>query len=358
MVKYPREEISYKKLYRKLDLNKNLGIAWPELPEDREIAIIDEDQATQSVAEIFTPDEFDEEFCVQNSIKIQDFEEIFKKLDQNFISWIFKSLDRIKIKKPDKPCDICGKYQYMDERTPIICQGCYITVHESCYGVAESASKRWLCKKCIFHYEKAVCKFCNTSNGIFKKTVTNEWGHVVCSLLIPGVSFCNMNVKDPIDDTEAERLEGICSVCGNCSTFLIKCAYGGCDVFYHSSCAAQKLYCDIGNGVSYCEKHNPLNRSKRIMSRRNTLKDVESYPELSNALLIRETRGFSEPRRTRYSKVVAKAPKAIETGLEKYSGTPALDLISKYWKHKRQLAGYYFDDLFMFPNYFLKNPQE
>lgn len=358
MAKYPREEISYRKLYGKLDLNKDLEIEWPDVPENCEIAIVDEDQPTQIAGEIFTPDEFDEGFCEENGVSMQEFEDIFKKLDQNFISWVFERLDRVQVKKTSRSCEICGKYQCGGEDAPIVCQGCYISAHGSCYGIAEPTTGRWLCRRCIFHYEEAVCKFCNKKSGLLKKTVTNEWGHVVCSLLIPGVSFCNMSVKDPIDDAEAERLEGACSICGGRSTFLVKCAYEGCGVFYHGSCAAQKLYCDIGNGVSYCEEHNPLGRPRKIRSRRSILKGAESYPELTKEVAIREVRKFSVPKKSRYSKIVAKTPRIIKTGLEKYCKAPVFRLVSEYWKDKRKSIGYCFDDLFMFPNHFLRNQLE
>ena len=263
MVKYPKEEISYKKLYKKLDLNRDLGIDWPEISENSEVAIIDENQSTEPSERPFTIDEFDEEFCEKNNVETKDFIEIFQRLDKNFVSYVFERLNLIKIKKSKKPCDICGKHLKKDDEAPVLCQGCCIPVHASCYGIFESSKERWLCKSCIFHYEKISCKYCNKNGGILKKTDSNEWGHIVCASLIPKISFCNLNVKDPIDDSEVEVMEGNCNICGKLSKISVKCAYSTCNKLYHAGCAAEQLYCDVGNHLIYCNYHNPLNTTTK-----------------------------------------------------------------------------------------------
>lgn len=355
MAKYPREEISYKKLYKKLDLNKSLGIDWPEISENNDVFTIDINQPTEIRKQIFTVDEFDEDFCEKNNIKITDFIEIFKKLDKNFIKYVFKKFDQIKLKKTKKPCDICGKYLFKDNEKPVLCQGCNIPVHASCYGIFESSNERWLCKSCIFHYENPCCKYCNKNNGILKKTDSHDWGHMVCALLLPGISFCNTNIKDPIDDTEVERMEGNCSICNNFAEYAIKCSHIYCNKFYHPSCAANLLYCDIGNHITYCDEHNPLNAKKKIQSKRSMLKDLDAYPELTNEILIRKPMKLTKRKKGKYLKIINKGPKIIKKGFKDIFNQESFKIIADYWKTKRTNNGYYFEDLFMFPNYFLKN---
>lgn len=353
MAKYPREEISYKKLYKKLDLNRELKIEWPTMPESGEICLIDEGQSTRLTREEFiSGDEFDEQFCQKNNIKMAHLQGLFKKLDRYFISWVFKKLDRIKPRNSTHPCEICGRRQLKNKQQPIECQGCLVTVHEACYGVDGTPGRRWLCRRCIFHYEEKQCKFCNGKDGAMKKTSTNEWCHVVCALLTQGVFFSNMETKDPIDITDAEGLEGICSVCKETSKFLIKCAYSGCETAYHASCAAKTGYCDIGNALSYCNDHNPLKTTKTIRSRRNILKNFDSYPEMTHEVLIREIGGFLVPKKTSYSQLVTEKPRIMRRMRIKYGKWNNFDVISKYWHLKRSALGYYFDDCFMFPNHF------
>lgn len=362
MAKYPREEVSYKKLYKELDMDKDLGIDWPELPEvvedeKREIILIDITH-TKLKNEIFTADEFDREFCEKNSIKMDDFMEIYNLLDRKHVDGVFKELDLIKAVSFNNPCDICGCYLSKDKVTPIVCQGCHVSVHEGCYGVVETPGDRWLCRGCIFHYEDKKCKFCKNTGGAMKKTVTDAWVHVICASLIPGVSFCNISAKEPVDETEATRLEGFCSICDKGSSYVTKCAFDSCNTAFDTGCAAQNVYCDIGNAIVYCNEHNPLRKTKRIQSKRRALKIKEMYPDLEHEIVLRTAIKFTKPVQGAYLTAIMKQP-SVELSMRdsemKSMQTPeAMKIIGKYWENKRSAIGYYFEDMFMFPNRFLK----
>lgn len=359
MAKYPREEISYKKLYKRLDLDRDLGIEWPDVPEIkddhcRETVLIDEHQQTMFKNEIFTTDELDDEFCKKNGIDVDVFSVIFQALDRHHIDHVFCRLDQIKVKRFHNPCDVCGWHLSKKKVAPVVCQGCYLSVHEDCYGVVDTPATRWLCRDCIFHYEKKVCRFCNSSGGAMKKTLANRWAHVVCASLIHGVTFCNTSTKDPIDETGAERLEGLCSICNETSSYLIRCAYDSCNVAYHAGCAAQEVYSDLGNAIVYCKDHDPLHKPRQIISRRNMLREGELYPDLEQEIVLRKPVKFSEPKLGAYLKVVGSKyhPK---TGLEESYDTGVLDAVSRYWRSKREKIGYYFEDMFMYPNRFLQH---
>lgn len=358
MAKYPREEINYKKLYKKIDLDRDLEIKWPEIPQDtRETLVIDEKSTVRADQNVFIFDETDEEFCKTKDIAFEEFVNIFQILDRNFIQEINKEMDKIKPSKPGHSCDICGKSKN-NENKLIICQGCLITVHEDCYGVVDEINERWLCRKCIFHYEVVKCKFCDNNSGMLKKTDTNEWAHVVCAQIIPGLSFINMNIKDPIETNEIQPYEGICSICSKNGKYLIKCSHEECNAYYHSSCCAEHLYCDLGNRISYCKIHDPIKNRMKIVSKRNRLKNINMYPEIENKIVLRHNMKFSVPKMSMYRKIVSMQPKVIKKGLKQYRDSKNLKEISEHWKKRRESMGFYFEDMFMFPNYFLRKNKE
>ena len=81
------------------------------------------------------------------------------------------------------------------------CDGCGVSVHESCYGIQESGSitsnassactEPWFCEPCMAGLgpESPQCELCPNVGGIYKQTDTGSWIHLVCGLYIPHVSF-------------------------------------------------------------------------------------------------------------------------------------------------------------------------
>lgn len=358
MAKYPREEIDYKKLYKRLDLDKDLNIDWPEIlcdSENKEIILIKDLEKSLNEKEVYFLDDFDEAFCTENNITYDTLQKIFEKLDKNFLTKIFNSLDEVEELQEYEYCDICGKATDDDLKRMIICQGCNISVHEECYGVVDSPSGRWLCRKCIYHFEEGECVFCNKKEGILKKTEDNKWCHVICALLHPNLSFCNSNIRDPIEILDdLVQIEGNCKLCNQKSSYLVKCSYEDCDEFYHPSCCSEVLYCDLNNSVIYCEKHDPLHKRKKILSKRSKIRDCNSYPELFNKIELRENQKLQSPTTTEYMKIVKQEPQVILENLEKENKTEFFVKICEFWKEKRKNLGFYFHDIFIFSNRFLK----
>lgn len=353
MAKYPREEIHYKKLYKGLDLDRDLGIAWPAIEEPVETVEVDEEIETFLENDFDTFDEFDAEFCKSNSIDQSVLILLFRKFDTNYLEYIFQKLDKVKNETSSLFCEVCGEESSKDNQRLITCQGCLLSVHDDCYGMQDLSSERWLCRQCIFYYETPICELCGRSNGMLKKTTSNKWAHVVCSLLIENASFCNIHIKDPIDMSECQKIESNCKICGGCFPFFTSCAYAGCNSFYHASCAAESLYCDIGNSVIYCDAHNPLNKRKPILSKRNTLKSYDAYPEITKKVLLRRNKLFSGPKVGKYRKIISKKPKVIKKNVSEITDKQTMRIVSKYWKMKRKRIGYYFEDMFIFSNRFL-----
>ncbi|KAM0681711.1 hypothetical protein GINT2_000225 [Glugoides intestinalis] len=353
MAKYPREEIHYKKLYKSIDLDRDLEITWPAIEEFAEVVEVDEDMQTFLDEEVDAFDEVDAEFCGNNAIDQSVLIVLLRKLDLNYLEYIFEKLDKVKNEFSNQFCEVCGQKSSKVNHSLITCQGCLLAVHEDCYGITDLVTDRWLCKQCIFYYESPICKLCGRSNGMLKKTTCNNWAHVTCALLIQNASFCNFHIKDQIDISECQKLESTCKICGGCFPFFTNCAYAGCNEFYHASCAAENLYCDIGNSFVYCNEHSPLNKRKRILSKRNVMINHDAYPELTKKVFLRENKLFSKPKVGKYRKIISKSPKVIKNGLSEIADKQTVRIVSKYWKMKRKAIGYYFEDMFIFSNRFL-----
>lgn len=348
---FPREEINYKRIYKGLDLEKALDIEWPEVFYPTDVVAVDEDQETFVEEKRPSLDEYDEDFCISKEVDEGLFAKVFQLLDRNFLSYTFRRIDSLKHMRGKLPCDVCGRFATKDEQLLLTCQGCGISVHEECYGVVEAPGCAWLCKKCIFHFEDGGCKLCQRQDGIMKRTNTNEWIHVICALLTPDISFCNNNIRDPVDISELTAMEGTCSICCNLGYSLIRCSFEGCKTAYHASCCAELLYCDLGNGHTYCNAHDPLKKHKRILSRRNMLRFADSYPEMSSTALLRTPAKMAVPIRTRYHKIVHTKPFVIEDGIEQFKNSKAsVNAIKRYWTKKRKALGFYFNDIFLFSN--------
>lgn len=357
MARYPREEIDYKKLYKKLDLDKDLGIKWPEKPnnfDDSEIVFIKDHEEVEESCNSYFVDEIDEIFCKENNISEDMYQKFIETLDKNYLNELFSGLDSIQEITDFEYCDVCGKNTNNDSKRMIICQGCGISVHEDCYGVVESPGKRWLCKKCIFYFEDGECAFCNRKDGILKKTDNNKWAHVICALLHPDLSFCNTNIRDPIETVDLVPIEGNCKICNEKSSYLINCAYEGCTQFYHPSCCSELYYSDLNNSVTYCNDHNPLHKNRKLLSKRSRMRDYNAYPELMNNIFLRENRKLLSPAPTEYMKIVKQEPQIIKTGLDKFDQDPNYEKICEFWKEKRKAFGFYFQNIFILSNRFLK----
>lgn len=346
MARYPREEIPYKKIYKSLDVDRELNIKWPIIEEPEKVVFVDESIETFIHSEVEALDEFDAQFCSLEKIEEKEFRRIYELLDQKFKNQIFNRLKSLKPVSSSSFCDICGYTECKENEIMLTCQGCSINVHDSCYGETDPVSGRWLCRKCIFYFEEGFCKFCDKKEGILKRTDTNEWCHPVCALLNPGLSFVNENSRDPIETTEFLALKGTCKLCNMESSSLIKCTYEGCDIVYHASCCAESNYSDLNNKITYCQDHDPLRPTSRVKSKRKLLKTAENYPELNFKVFLRNRCKLSIPKATEYLEIVN--TKATTIASDKADNKK----IEKYWIWKTNEFHYYFDDIFMLSNYF------
>lgn len=349
MAKFPREEISYKKLYKSLDLDRDLGIEWQEIARPSREGTIELGTCVPVERRCRTLDEFDESFCRERSLDESLFLEALEALDQGFTRFLFGRLDQVRpVSSPGQPCDICGGTDQEEGNTLLTCTGCAVAVHQECYGVPEPVWRFWFCSKCLFYDEEGSCFLCNNKNGVLKRTTDLRWVHAVCAILNPSLSFANLSFKDPVDTGGLRKCRGRCGCCSLESETLIRCAYFKCRRRYHASCASERLYCDLNNKCVYCLEHDFSLDSKMIISRRKLLSHRSSYPLLEHDVFIRKTGRLTAPVETMFSQIVRTAPFDVDK-----AGSHGAD-VTEYWIAKRKAFGTSFSDIFLYVNYLNK----
>ncbi|ORX88969.1 BAH-domain-containing protein [Basidiobolus meristosporus CBS 931.73] len=171
------------------------------------------------------------------------------------------SLD-VKAREPPKktfkptPCGVCR----LENRSEILltCSECGLSVHSDCYGIQENGLKDWVCDPCAnikkpsaslsFH-----CVLCRNPETIqphqaLKKTIGNNWCHVVCATWIPEITFGDAKHLEPIEGIGViapSKWKQTCSICGISDGACVSCAGSSCKKTMHVYCA-QKAGCRLG----------------------------------------------------------------------------------------------------------------
>ncbi|KAL6758055.1 PHD-zinc-finger like domain-containing protein [Haematococcus lacustris] len=169
-------------------------------------------------------------------------------------------------------CCVCDSDVDYDCDQLVSCDGCGITVHQSCYGIVDlpGHDDMWLCRACE-HKEKtgsvAQCCLCPIAGGALKPTNLEggQWCHAACMQWIPEVTCADPSRMEPIiriEHIQKERWELVCCCCKQRMGAKIQCSQ--CYAAYHPLCArmaglAMEM-ADVGNGgqlqiVSYCPRH-------------------------------------------------------------------------------------------------------
>ena len=164
-------------------------------------------------------------------------------------------------------------------QNPVTCEGCAISVHQSCYGIPEIPDDAvgYLCAACEHTggvvSETPLCVLCPVEGGALKPTTEkNKWCHSACCQWIPETTVLDIDTMEPVDQIKTiqrERWELLCTVCKQRMGAKIQCASPGCYLAYHPLCArAAGLFMeqslDDENNleddsplvmVSYCHRH-------------------------------------------------------------------------------------------------------
>ncbi|KOX81382.1 putative lysine-specific demethylase 4B [Melipona quadrifasciata] len=118
------------------------------------------------------------------------------------------------------------------------CRECHVTVHASCYGITVLPTdlRNWACDKCKAGKTQVMCCLCPMRGGALKRTSDSNWAHILCALLLPGVTFKDAINKDPINvlTIKPDNVKQQCCYCGQKDGACLKCNY--CTNLFHPSC--------------------------------------------------------------------------------------------------------------------------
>ncbi|CAL7935405.1 unnamed protein product [Xylocopa violacea] len=118
------------------------------------------------------------------------------------------------------------------------CRECHVTVHASCYGITVLPIdlRNWACDKCKAGKTQVMCCLCPMRGGALKRTSDSNWAHILCALLLPGVTFKDAINKDPINvlTIKPDNVKQQCCYCGQTDGACLKC--NQCSNLFHPSC--------------------------------------------------------------------------------------------------------------------------
>ncbi|MFH4978641.1 hypothetical protein AB6A40_005350 [Gnathostoma spinigerum] len=176
----------------------------------------------------------------------------------------------------DACCDICRQPDFEADDAIVFCDGCNLSVHQSCYGIDNLPEDEWMCQVCLLtgYQTSPACVLCPVTGGAMKVTKRGQWAHIVCALWIPEVRFEDVNHREPItniSDIPDERWMFRCSVCDTKQGACIQCTVSNCSTAFHVSCAFRNNQVmriehestndDVVRLVSLCERHSRISRS-------------------------------------------------------------------------------------------------
>lgn len=140
------------------------------------------------------------------------------------------------------------------------CRECHVTVHASCYGITVLPTdvRNWACDICKAGKTQVVgvrqvafipeyrtfslnlvlqmCCLCPMRGGALKRTSDSNWAHILCALLLPGVTFKDAINKDPINvlTIKPQIVKQLCCYCGQKDGACLNCSQ--CSNLFHPSC--------------------------------------------------------------------------------------------------------------------------
>nr|CEL68534.1 TPA: PHD-finger domain-containing protein [Neospora caninum Liverpool] len=180
-------------------------------------------------------------------------------------------------------CDICGNYDSLPGHDEILlCDGCDVAVHQTCYYVETVPKADWYCQYCEDRNQAQAnvtklrrlakssgktdkqveatfrteldrmasakepfcvlpkrCPLCPRSFGAHVRCGEDfrMWVHVNCAVWVPETWIVGVDYAGGLEDIPAWRCETICDICGVDEGAVIKCSVGNCPAAFHPICA-------------------------------------------------------------------------------------------------------------------------
>lgn len=228
-------------------------------------------------------------------------------------------------------CDICRSPDQDKPDKLLLCGGCDIGVHLSCYGITPGTSQLWSCETCDLGI-KPPCELCPRERGALKKTTENKWAHISCALWIPETSIDKIESMGPItgiNEIPPKRWDIVCNLCKSKMGACRPCSVKICKTAYHISCAFKhklEMRAVIENkkrGLkvtlqSYCKKHSQgyKTKDKTKYERQTRWKGFTIEEVYQSKNLKRTTTEDALPRNLRDLEGLRKKPTTPDSGIE------------------------------------------
>lgn len=201
------------------------------------------------------------------------------------------------------PCAVCNRVEPVENDQHLSCRDCRLTVHRNCYGVNPSRNGvKWLCDMCSNDrspmistcYECVLCPVTWTEHELMeppkvshkkktdrdrekerlekemvheaiklyrqrqeavakpigpreplKRTVGNNWIHVMCAVWTPEIKFGQAPELEPAEGfgfIPSDRYREVCKICKTNKGACVSCHHSSCNAHFHIGCAFQAQY--------------------------------------------------------------------------------------------------------------------
>ncbi|KAI3466013.1 hypothetical protein Pfo_022676 [Paulownia fortunei] len=153
-------------------------------------------------------------------------------------------------------CAICESTDGDPTDPIVLCDGCDLMVHTTCYGhpfTKGIPEGDWFCAQCL--ESKSVrssaskarlsCCLCPVAGGALKPTTDGRWAHLVCAIYVPEVFFVDPEGREGIDCSKVlkRRREQKCYVCKSKNGCVIDCSEPKCPLTFHVTCGLKEELC-------------------------------------------------------------------------------------------------------------------
>ncbi|MCD7449008.1 hypothetical protein HAX54_048091 [Datura stramonium] len=176
-------------------------------------------------------------------------------------------------------CAICNSTDGDPSDPIVLCDGCDLMVHTTCYGhpFTEGIPEGdWFCAQCLASKSSETetpksftCCLCPETGGALKSTMNEgKWAHVVCSLFVPEVFFVDPEGREGIDFSKVpkRRWERKCYICKSKKGCAIDCSEPKCPLSFHVTCGLKQELCieytegrkNGGVVAGFCNSHTQL----------------------------------------------------------------------------------------------------
>lgn len=153
----------------------------------------------------------------------------------------------------DDSCVICGNEESEPFDLIVFCDGCDITVCQSCYSVPTVPEGEWLCRPCAAGARSqargvdVTCAICERSGGALEPTTCGQWAHTACCQALEEVFFVELGKNAAAANLSKlfpERRQFTCSLCPRRGGTCVVCPRGVCRTAFHPMCAKERARAD------------------------------------------------------------------------------------------------------------------